>query len=125
MWFKSKGTLKYYPWGDWWAILSCCEELVEYYKSFAERDLNRKLIRPKHGSHISVVRGEGEPENKERWFWNNEGLMEFEYSNEIIYGDKHVWLEVRSESLVELRKRLGLNEFPQYGFHLTLGRLEN
>ena len=122
MWYSSQGTLKYYPWGDWWVVLYCCEDLVAYYRSVAQKNRPCKLCTPKHGSHISVVRGEGEPENKERWFWNNEGLMEFEYSNEIVFGDTHIWLPVRSEALTELRVRLGLTERPQYGFHLTLGR---
>jgi len=122
MWYKSQGTLKYYPWGDWWVILNCCDELASFYRMMAQREMENKLSKPKHGSHISVVRGEGEPENKENWLWKNEELINFEYCSEIIFGETHVWLPVRSEELVELRKKLGLTEQPPFGFHLTLGR---
>jgi len=89
----------------------------------AERHLGFKLNKPKHGSHISIVRGEGEPENKEQWMLHDGGTMSFEYCHEMAFGSTHVWLNVRSKELTELRKDLGLGERPEFGFHLTLGQL--
>ena len=122
MWFRSQGSLRYYPWGDWWVIMNCCEELLRYYRTGAERQLGMRLQKPKHGAHISVVRGEGEPKNKDRWFYKDGELVSFEYSTALVFGETHVWLPVRSEELVKLRTRLGLTEQPPYGFHLTVGR---
>jgi len=122
MWFKSQGTLQYYSYGNWWVILNCCEGLVSYYRMLAERYSNQKLQKPKHGAHISVIRGEGEPKNKSAWGWNDGGLVDFEYNLEVVFGETHAWLEVRSDELVKLRKNLGLTERPEFGFHLTLGR---
>jgi len=125
MWYKSQGKLKYYPYGDWWVILECCDDLVSYYRMMVERKIQDSLQKAKHGSHISVVRGEGEPENKECWFWHDGGLMDFEYQSKVSFGDNHVWLSVRSESLIDLRHKLGLSEKPEFGFHLTLGKYKD
>jgi hypothetical protein len=89
----------------------------------AERHLGFKLNKPKHGSHISIVRGEGEPANKKLWMLHDGGQFHFEYCHEITFGPTHVWLQVRSEELTKLRIDLGLSESPQFGFHLTLGKL--
>ena len=124
MWHKSQGTLKYYPYGDWWIILECCEDLRQYYTNYMIKKLGQKPMRPKNGSHISVVRGEGEPKNKENWLWNDKGLMDFEYSNRVVFNFEHAWLPVRSEELTDLRLKLGLSHAPEFGFHLTLGRID-
>jgi len=122
-WHYSSGTLKYYPYGDWWVILYCDNGIIEYYRYYLEKR-GIKLQKPKHGAHISIVRGEGEPEpeHKENWLWNDGGLVLFQYSNEVVFGETHVWLPVRSQSLDELRQYLGLAPKPQFRFHLTLGR---
>lgn len=122
MWYNSEGILKCYPWGDWWAILTCCDDLVSYYRKMAERKLGFKLNKPKHGSHITVFRGEGLRKNKKSWLSNDKKLMCFSYNNEITFGETHVWLPVKSESLMWLRLNFGLSEQPEYGFHLTLGK---
>lgn len=123
MWFQSTCAIRYYPWGDWWVIAECCEELASYYRMQAENHLGFKLNKPKHGAHISIVRGEGEPRNKEMWMLHSGEGMTFEYCHEMTFGPTHVWLPVRSWQLTKLRTDLGLEESPQFGFHLTLGKL--
>lgn len=122
MWYKSYGTIKYYPYGDWWIILNCCSELLNYYKMIAQRQYEQKFQTPKHGSHISVVRGEGKPNNVAIWGKDDKIEFEFEYSNKFEYCETHIWLPVKSEELTKLRLNLGYNERPKFGFHLTIGR---
>jgi len=114
--FKGKGEIYFYPKkysNKAWAILNCDQELVEYYTSFfCKRFGIHKLQKPKHGSHITVIREEEISDEVYDTLWgkNQYKEIEFQYSNEIKTNGEHIWLPVISEELLNLREEMGLNK---------------
>ncbi len=78
-------------------------------------------IGSQYGAHISVVKGERIP-NPDRWKYKNGKTITFEYWP-LPRGDndKHIWIDVYSESLRDIRATLGLPDRKK--FHITIGRL--
>jgi hypothetical protein len=68
------------------------------------------------------------PTNIDKWNLDY-GIIEFNYAHTIRYDNGcHAWLDVECERLHEIRKELGLPEYPHFhkarrlSLHLTLGR---
>lgn len=127
--FKSKGKIIYDPVAgkaknSWWVIVECPKDILDYYHHWIKKDLDLTLNKPLFGAHISVVRGEEPPlEKQELWRKYHEKEIEFEYSHDIETEGEYYWLRVQCEELNELRRELGLEETVQFGFHLTIGRV--
>jgi len=126
--FKSIGKLIYSPRthlgsSDRWLILACDEELSSYYRYLFYREFPYlgKLSRPIFGAHISIIRGELVP-NYNLWRFDENKLIEFYYSPEVIDNGEYYWLKVKSKYLEDLRELYGLSRLPQFNFHLTIGR---
>jgi ADP-glucose pyrophosphorylase len=51
-------------------------------------------------------------------------IIDFEYDPIVKDNGEYFWLTVKCDYLSELRIKYGLNPFPQYGFHLTIGKKE-
>lgn len=126
---KASGILKYSPplLGDgetnWWLILHCNDfELGRYYRNLYQSYHNncRKLQVPGWKDHISIVRNEV-PVFKEFWYRFEGSVVEFDYLPTVIDNGNHFWLEVECEFFCLIRKQLGLSEYPEYKFHLTIG----
>ena len=110
-----------------WVIAQCDPSIVDYYVWWYLRKKHIKLMRSKHGSHISVVRGEEEGIEKGNWERDVETLPEitFYYSHEdLVEGNNYVWLNVHGDDLVKIRTDLGLADTPPFGWHLTIGRMQ-
>lgn len=73
-----------------------------------------------HSTHISVIKGE-KPKVPEFWKYRDKEWVNFEYEPSP-YSDngKHVWINVYSEELREIRNKLGLSDRKR--FHITIGR---
>lgn len=132
-WYNSKGTLRCDPphgqiWGPssssiWWIIVECDSGICEFYRALWERRYWRRLQRPAWGSHVSVVRGE-EPakETGRRAFEALNGLEVLWYYETVIReNDEYVWLDAVFPLGLTIRELMGLDEEPEFGFHLTLG----
>lgn len=108
-----------------WVILECDKGIIDYYKWFLTKK-GVKLDALMWGSHISIIRGgvwdRIEDEYKEYWKFNNGQIINFKYGDLVTNG-VHWWLEVQSEELEEMRKYLGLNPHPDFGFHITIGKI--
>ena len=119
--FTSKAQLFYYT---KWIIADCDPGIMEYYSWLYWRRHGIKLLKPMHGSHISIVRGEEEGIDCGWWKSRMDGpMVEFSYSIEMREQETYVWLDVFSSELEEVRTDLGLsNTPPTFNFHLTLGR---
>lgn len=121
---EAKGRVLYYT---KWVIVECDPSIVDYYLWWYWRKKHVKLMKSKHGAHISAVRGEEENIEKGHWERDIESRPEvtFFYSHEdLIEGDNYVWLNVHGEDLVKIRTELGLSEQPPFGWHLTIGRTQ-
>lgn len=127
--FKSNGKIIYDPTAgnaknDWWIIVECPKDILDYYHHWILKEENIKLNKPLFGAHISVVRGE-EPPNKELWRKYHEKEISFSYSHDIENKDEYYWLRVSSPELNDIREELGLTRDVEFGFHLTIGRIIN
>ena len=127
---KSTGILVFY---NTWAIAYCDDGLQKYYAYLLERKKWIKLMIPKWGSHISLIRGDGEKvpsEHMKKWKKYDGRRFEFEYSVNIeeAYGGGgryYYWLPIDCEFLLDIREEFGLSRDPivSNGLHLTLGSL--
>lgn len=121
----AKGILKYFPLeGDknnrGWLILQCNRDISLYYCWFIQKKFGIRLQQSRHGSHISIVRGEV-IDSLQRWNAYQGHTLEFNYSNDIETNGKHWWLNVCSPCFMSIRQELGLDPQPIYDFHLTIG----
>lgn len=129
MWHKAEGFINFDPTAGkaankWWMIIQCPHDIVDYYEHQLERWANTKTNKPLFGSHISVIRGE-EPADEYKTLWKqNQGRkIEFEYSHIVECSEEYCWLAVQSKDLEQIRSNFGLEPVPQFGFHLTIGKI--
>ena len=125
---KSIGKLIYSPRthlasSDRWLVLMADDELCKYYCSLFYKDFPYlgKLARPVFGAHISVIRGERIP-NNHLWGLDNNKIVEFDYDAGVEDNGEYYWLKVKCDYLCSIRDKYGLNPYPQFGYHLTVGR---
>lgn len=117
--FEGKAKLQYHT---SWVVAKCDDELVEYYRWWYYKMFYVKLMRPRMGAHISIVRGEEENITQGNWERNINGKeIKFYYSNEIKDVYNYVWMPCWGNDLDEVRKELGLGE-PIKSYHMTIGR---
>ena len=49
-------------------------------------------------------------------------IVEFEYEPEVKDNGEYFWLDVKCDYFCSLREKYGLNPYPKFGYHLTIGR---
>lgn len=110
-----------------WVILQCDKDIINYYKWFLTKK-GVKLDALLWGSHISVIRGGSydkiDTNYIKHWKYNDGLDIKFNYGDLVTNGT-HWWLEVQSDELEEMRKNLGLQPHPDFGFHITIGKIHN
>ncbi|MFM2394617.1 MAG: virus [Bacteroidota bacterium] len=127
--FKGEGILYYYDKNvrdTQWLLLNADDSIIEYYAYLVKkRYWLEKFQKPKHGSHISAIRGEIIEDSlfHQHWKKYHGQVIEFYYSPKVENNGEHFWLPVYSKDLEQIRIELGLNPVPQFNFHLTIGRL--
>jgi len=120
--FKSTGILRYGR-NSWWITLKTPECIPEYYSWFVTKHIHYQISGSRHGSHVTINRGETAPVNQE--FWGKYDGQEVEFYYHTLQSNKiYSWLRVESEFLSFIREELGLPPKTN-GFHLTVGRLQN
>ena len=119
--FQGKAQIQYHT---AWIIAKCDDALVEYYRWWYFRKKHIKLMRPKYGAHISIVRGEDEGITQGTWDRNMDGPeITFNYSNDLVDVYNYVWMPVWGDDLLRIRQEVGLGE-PVKPFHMTVGRTD-
>ena len=125
---KSIGKLIYTPKthlasSDRWLVLMCDDEISKYYRHlfYKEYPWLGKLTRPVWGTHISVIRGENVPRS-DLWKMDANKVVEFEYEPGVQDNGEYYWLKVHCDELLDLRAKYGLQRYPRFGLHLTIGR---
>ena len=122
---KSTGILVFY---NTWSVLYCDEGIRAYYANLLERKLWIKIMPPKWGAHVSVIRGEPvEDQYKKNWKKYDGKRVEFEYSNIIKEGTGgngyyYYWLPITCDFLLDVRSQFGLAR-ESITLHMTLGCL--
>lgn len=107
----------------WWLILRTDDAIIEYYQWWIESELRIKLQRPLFGAHISVIRGEEPIHNSSLWKIRQGESLQVYYSPFLEHAEGFWWLPILCPQLEEIRLELGLSPQPQYGFHMTVGRV--
>jgi len=125
---KSQGKILYSPHthlnsSQFWAILSCDDEISKYYRSlfYKEFPYKGKLTRPVWGSHISFIRNE-KILNYQLWKLDENKIVDFDYEGGVQDNKEYYWLKVTCPYLLDLREKYGLSRQPKFGLHLTIGR---
>jgi hypothetical protein len=108
---------------SWWAVAEVDREIVRYYSNWVYRRFGLKLYGSRWSPHITIIRGE-EPPNKDLWGKYDLDNWEFEYDISPHRDRDSVfwWIDVKCERMLDLREELGLPRFPEYNFHITVGR---
>lgn len=117
IWFDPKQGTKHYT--PWWMLVIVGEGIIDFYAWLLKKKGIRTEPNKLWGPHISVIKGE-EPTEKDLWGKNN-GDIEFWYSNQPRWHEKHAWLDVYSPDLRDLRIKLGLSE--KLTYHITIGKI--
>jgi hypothetical protein len=106
-----------------WIIAKCDDSLVDYYRWWFWKEKHVKLMKPKFGAHISIVRGEEEGIIKGNWEPNKDGgWINFSYNQDVKEVANYVWLLVYGDDLGRIREEVGLSKEPIKPFHMTVGR---
>ncbi len=127
--FKSSGKIIYDPkrgkvCDPFWAIVVCDEGIIDYYRWHLLRWGIESERGSLWGSHISFVKGE-RPKDISLWKKYDGLKIEFSLSNNIRFDNGiHIWLDIYSPQLHDIRKELGLKDLSSMSLHLTLGRLK-
>ena len=124
MWHKAIGYLSYSiedigP----KLVLNTDQGIADFYRSIVPKYIN--VNKPRYSAHISIVRKEPKVDMK-LWGTKEGQPVEFEYFNELDWDELYIWLPIRSEAIKEIRKELGLAEYPWWinGYHLTVGNFK-
>lgn len=119
---KSTGRLRYGK-TKYFVVVDCCKEFGRYYRTLFYQSVykTRKIQRPLHGEHITVVRNE-KPPNLGAWFVYDDEEIEFEFFPELASNNRYYfWMPIKCDRLLEIRKELGLNPEPYCPLHITFG----
>lgn len=121
--YCSVGTIIYGP--NIKVVANVDENLVEYYRSLIPKCIDYQI--PKAKPHITIVRENVEKPTNFR-VWNKYGLkkLDFQYDGVLHFSETYIWMNVRSETIRQIRLELGL---PAYRFgnqlyHITIGNFK-
>lgn len=128
--YKGKGNIYFYPKkysNKAWAILNSEIGIIDYYAWWVEKIFGYKLQKPKHGTHITVIREEEINEHLYDSLWEKDQNKEiiFEYSNKIETNGEHFWIPIKCDILLDIRENMGLCRKPIFSLHMTIGRLKD
>ena len=116
--YSSSGEISYTK--DGWLMLMIDHDIVEYYSKLCEYWGIVFNKRGKTAPHITVCKDKfmEYPEYIGDYIGK---IYEFTYTDQVRINETHVWLDVYSEQLAEIRSKLTSYKLDQ-SFHITLGR---
>jgi hypothetical protein len=123
---ESSGTVKFTD--DDWIMLMCDDGILDYYERLCR---NYGIVynkRGRTGTHITIGRGK-EPIPAELRTKLEGTEFKFTYTDQVRVNNSHVWLDVYSDALGDLRRQfegfnIGIDEERMCSFHITLGRFK-
>jgi len=97
--------------------------IAEYYRWWVKKRHGLFLHNTAWIPHVTILDGKKQAKlDMSAWKRHHNVMIDIEYSVELEQHWKFWVLPVRSNSLMMLRKELGLT--PAYNFHITFGRME-
>lgn len=129
---KMTGKLKFQPENktkkhlkqDWKKVamimLNC--DLDNYYAWFLKKRFNLDFVKNLRGAHVTIISDKMNSEmfEKASKLFNGKEIT-FYYELEPRTNTKHWWLRVHCPEAEIIRESLGLSREPYFGFHLTIG----
>ena len=79
------------------------------------------MMLPPWGCHISLLRQERPRRNISQWGFLNGKTFTFEFDPEPWYNHRHVWFDIFSQDLLDIREFFGLPRYPRCPLHLSVG----
>lgn len=100
--------------------LNC--DLDEYYSWFLSKRFDLEFVKNLRGAHVTIVSDKVNFEKFEEIgkLFNNKEIT-FYYELEPRTNTKHWWLRVHCPEAEIIREAMGLSKEPYFGFHLTIG----
>jgi len=100
-------------------------DFCAYYSWFIKKRYNLELQRPLRGVHFTVINDKVSDNKKYQYAkekYNNR-IINLEYSVDPRIKNKNWWVGVKSDDAEKIRLAAGLESKPYWGFHLTIGRI--
>jgi hypothetical protein len=122
--FVSWATIKYERIGrDHKAYAIVDQGIVDYYFSLIPKYFIAQ--RQAYRAHITIVRnGRDFPKNLDFWAKYEGEKFQFEYSHEVEYDEKYLWINVKSERISKIRDQLGLFVRDNDNYHISIGNFK-
>jgi len=102
-------------------MLDC--DMSLYYRWILEKRFNLKLNPPLRGTHFTIINDRIDNDIYEqsiRLFDHKE--IEFTYDpTDIKSNGSHWWIKAYSDDAMNIRRAIGLEPNPYFGFHITIG----
>jgi len=124
---SSTGKIHFHP--DDWVLVMCDKEIVDYYHWLSKRYGKCFHKGSRFGAHITIAKGRFKIPEKIKNLYQDH-IVNFDYTHKIYYNQNHLWLNVQSDELTEIHKRIMETDVKKldkthYSFHMTLGRLQD
>ena len=122
--FKVENKTKKHNKQDWKKVamimLKC--DIDNYYAWFLQKRFGLDFVKNLRGAHITIISDRINPElfNEATKLFNNKEINFF-YEIEPRTNSKHWWLRVHCPEAEAIRESMGLSKEPYFGFHLTIG----
>ena len=105
-------------------MLNC--DLDKYYAWFLSQRFNLKFVKTLRGTHVTIISDKISQEKFDKIARKYNGKeITFFYEIEPRTNIKHWWLRVHSPQAESIREEMGLSKEPYFGFHLTIGYLND
>lgn len=107
------------------AVALLNDDTDDYYRWFIERRFGLKLNTPLRDAHVTFINdrlSDSKNDISQISSIFNGKEVDISYNpNEIRTNNKHWWIKVYSEELLDIREVCGFTRFPYMGLHLTIG----
>ena len=133
--FKAEGTILFNPpdltnkhilqseWKRVSMLLTDCD-IDKYYAWFIKKRFSLNLTKSIRGTHVTFIseKMDDDTQFQELAKKLDGKKITFYYENEPKTNGEHWWLRVHSYEIEDIRESIGLDKYPYFGLHLTIGR---
>lgn len=100
-------------------------DLFAYYSWFLEKRFNLKLNKPLRGTHLTIINDRFESDElyaQASQLFNGKEIT-VSYDPTVVRANQkgHWWISANSDDARNIRSVIGLDPYPYFGFHITIG----